>query len=255
MRTLHAGFTGNPQRRFMPSADGSDRTFTTPVLPGVTVHVLGPSRDKEVIRDMTPPVGEAYLRLAAAPVDPGTGERRAPFAAALESASPPAGVTLPEAERDRLRDATALADLDAAVALDAAVNGTSLMIVLDVRGTRLLFPGDAQWGTWAAALKDAAAVDLLRTVSFYKVGHHGSENATPRRFVEELLPDHPWAMVSTIARKQWAHVPKPELLEALTTKRHAVLVRSDEDSAAPQGPSGFAVVAPGAVVEARIPIA
>src|SRR5216683_427479 len=49
---------GNPTRRFLPTLDPAERTFTTAALPGVTVHVLGPSRDKEVIRDMTPPKGE-----------------------------------------------------------------------------------------------------------------------------------------------------------------------------------------------------
>jgi beta-lactamase superfamily II metal-dependent hydrolase len=253
MRTLHAGFKGVRTRRFLPSADGSDRTFTTDALPGVTVHVLGPSRDKEVIRDMTPPAGEAYLRLNAAPLDPASGERRAPFPARFERGSPPAGQELADAERKKLRDATRFDDLDAAVALDAAVNGTSLMIVLDVGGTRFLFPGDAQWGTWNAAMKDPASADLLRRVRFYKVGHHGSENATPRQFVEKLLSDRPWAMVSTIERSQWKNVPKPALLDALRQQKHAILVRSDEDEAAPAVPKVFEIEH-GVVVEARVPL-
>ena len=253
MRTLHSGFQGVRTRRFLPSADGSDRTFTTDALPGVTVHVLGPSRDKEVIRDMTPPAGEAYLRGSAPPVDPASGERRAPFPARFERGSPPAGTELPEAERKKLRDATSFDDLDAAVALDGAVNGTSLMIVLDVAGTRFLFPGDAQWGTWNAALRDPSASELLRSVRFYKVGHHGSENATPRQFVEKVLPDGPWAMVSTIERPQWKNVPKPALLDALRKTKHAILVRSDQDEAAPASPKAF-VVEHGVVVEARIPL-
>lgn len=254
MRTLHSGFAGRPRRRFLPTADRSQGTFTTEALPGVTVHVLGPSRDREVIRDMTPPRGEAYLRLRAAPLDPTTGKPRAPFGKRFETDSPPPGVVLDEEERKKLREAAAFADLDAAVALDQAVNGTSLMIVLEVAGTHLLFPGDAQWGTWAAAMKDPTWADLLRSVRFYKVGHHGSENATPVQFVEKLLPDQPWAMASTIERPQWKNLPKQELLTALTAKRHAILARSDDDDAAPKGAHGFQVEH-GVVVEARLPLA
>jgi len=254
MRTLHSGFAGQPRRRFLPTTDPGERTFTTDALPGVTIHVLGPSRDKEVIRDMTPPKGESYLRLQAAPIDAATGKPRTPFGSRFETASPPEGVTFGDAERKKLRDAAAFADLDAAVALDQAVNGTSLMLVLELAGTHLLFPGDAQWGTWAAAMKDPTWADILRTVRFYKVGHHGSENATPRQFVERLLPDAPWAMASTIERPQWKNLPKVELLEALSEKKHAVLVRSDDDAAAPTGPGGFRVEHDVAV-EAEIPLA
>ncbi len=254
MKTLHSGFAKRPQRRFLPTTDLSERTFTTEALPGVTIHVLGPSRDKEVVRDMTPPRGEAYLRLRAAPLDPATGKPRAPFSQRFETDSPPAGVDFDEAEREKIREAAAFADLDAAVALDQAVNGTSLMLVLEVAGTHLLFPGDAQWGTWAAAMRDSTWEDLLRTVRFYKVGHHGSENATPRTFVEKLLPDGPWAMTSTIQRPQWKNLPKRELLEALSVRKHAIQARSDHDEAAPKGAGGYEVE-PGVVVEARIPLA
>jgi len=253
MKTLHSGFAVDPKRRFLPAADAREWTFTTDALPGVTVHVLGPSRDKEVIRDMTPPKAESYLRLRAAPIDVATGKARAPFPSHFETASPPRGVEFGDAERAKLRDAAAFADLDAAVALDQAVNGTSLMLVLAVAGTHLLFPGDAQWGTWAAAMKNPAWADLLRSVRFYKVGHHGSENATPRQFVEKLLPDAPWAMVSTIERPQWKNLPKPGLLEALSDEKHAILVRSDKDAAAATGPRGYRIEHD-VVVEAEIPL-
>ena len=253
MRTLHSGFAGQPERRFLPTTDASERTFTTEAMPGVTIHVLGPTRDKEVIRDMTPPKGESYLRLREAAIDPATGKPPAPFRGQFETSSPPAGVSFTEAERRKIQDAAAFADLDAAVALDQAVNGTSLMIVLEFAGIHLLFPGDAQWGTWAAAMKEPIWADILRSVRFYKVGHHGSENATPRKFVEQLLPDAPWAMASTIERPQWKNLPKPELLQALSGQKHALLARSDDDAAAPKGPPGFRVEHD-VVVEATIPL-
>ncbi len=250
MRTLHAGFAGNPTRRFLPTVDPAERTFTTEALPGVTVHVLGPSRDKEVIRDMTPPKGESYLRLKAASADAGTASPRPPFARQFVADAAP--LPFPEEEKRKIRSAASLADLDVAVALDQAVNGTSLMLVLEIAGTHLLFPGDAQWGTWASVLKDPRWVDLLRKVEFYKIGHHGSHNATPKDFVEDILRENVWAMASTLERPQWARIPKLELLEALQQK-HAHLARSDKDASAPADEGGFQVE-PGVVVEARIPI-
>lgn len=50
--------------------------------------------------------------------------------------------------------------------------------------TRLLSGGDAQIGNWEYALKvapdKADNLDRPRLVDLYKVGHHGSRNATPR---------------------------------------------------------------------------
>jgi len=74
---------------------------------------------------------------------------------------------------------------------------------------------------------------LLERVAFYKIGHHGSHNATPRRFVKDLLPTACCAMASTMTRKVWPDIPKLELLEALDEKS-AVVARSDQPQAAPK---------------------
>ena len=64
MKTLHSGFSGDPERRFLPTkTDG--RLLKTDVLPGVKIHVLGPSRERDVIRDMDPPKGKSFLRMRA----------------------------------------------------------------------------------------------------------------------------------------------------------------------------------------------
>ena len=52
MTTLHEGFDGNPRRRFLPEKEET-LVIDTPALPGVAVYVLGPSRNKDVIRDMS----------------------------------------------------------------------------------------------------------------------------------------------------------------------------------------------------------
>ena len=92
----------------------------------------------------------------------------------------------------------------------------------------LLFPGDAQWGLWQAALQNPSANELLRKTRFFKVAHHGRHNGTPREFVEEIIHDKSvWSMVSTGPIKQWPAIPKAELLDAL--KSHGgTFARSDK---------------------------
>jgi hypothetical protein len=59
MNTIHRGFAGKPRRRYLPYKTRNKNSFNPKVLPGVTVHLMGPSRDPEVIRDMNPPKGRA----------------------------------------------------------------------------------------------------------------------------------------------------------------------------------------------------
>ncbi len=141
--------------------------------------------------------------------------------------------TFPADDADAIEQATSLSDLAVAVALDKAVNGTSLMLMLQVGATYMLFPGDAQWGTWQAVLEDPEWRELLTKVDFYKVGHHGSHNATPREFVEKLLPEQVVAMASTLTRTIWPNIPKAELIAALQAKQ-AQVARSDEQKESPK---------------------
>lgn len=215
MATLHRGFKGGPRRRYLPDAEGS-RILTLPLLPGVRVHVLGPSRNDQVIRDMDPPPGAGYLHVASLDsdaVDPfQTKWDVSPedFAAAFTD------ITLDERDRGYLKG---LGDVDAfaiAVALEKSLNGTSLVLGLEVDEAVMLFPGDAQWGTWNAILQDPDARELVTRTTFWKLGHHGSHNATPRAFVESLDRGvERWSMVSTSTIKQWPRIPKADLIEAV----------------------------------------
>ena len=65
-------------------------------------------------------------------------------------------------------------------ALDKVMNNTSLILLFEVDGKKLLFPGDAQIENWSYALSKPAVRRLLEGVNVYKVGHHGSRNATPK---------------------------------------------------------------------------
>ena len=136
----------------------------------------------------------------------------------------------------------------AADLLDGTLNNQSLVVLFTCKGKKLLFVGDAQWGNWAYWLygkgvkgKDPgiseSARKILGSIDFYKVGHHGSTNATPIPAVG-AMPQSCAAMCSTetgfpskkrtygsIAKK--TEVPRIALMEALEKQTNSRLVRSD----------------------------
>lgn len=83
----------------------------------------------------------------------------------------------------RAVDARAEELLEMVRVLDGVLNNTSLILHFEVGNLALLFPGDAQIENWSHALDGPDARRnraLLAGVDLYKVGHHGSLNATPR---------------------------------------------------------------------------
>jgi hypothetical protein len=64
--------------------------------------------------------------------------------------------------------------------LDQQMNNTSVILLMQIGSKKLLFPGDAQIENWQFALGQKKYIDLLKSVNLYKVGHHGSLNATPK---------------------------------------------------------------------------
>jgi beta-lactamase superfamily II metal-dependent hydrolase len=131
--------------------------------------------------------------------------------------------------------------------LDGTLNNQSLVVLFTCQGKKLLFVGDAQWGNWAYWLYGKAvtgsdpgitqrAKDILGSIDFYKVGHHGSTNATPIPAVG-ALNEHCASMCSTATgaygnpdRK--TEVPRTALMDAIETKTGKRLVRSDWVAAA-----------------------
>ena len=59
-----------------------------------------------------------------------------------------------------------------------------MVLLIKAGNRRLLFPGDAQLESWqwitAASPNAATNRKNLKKVDLYKVGHHGSRNATPK---------------------------------------------------------------------------
>jgi hypothetical protein len=97
-----------------------------------------------------------------------------------------------------------------------------------------LFGGDAQIENWEYALRAAPDhphnLALLREVDVYKVGHHGSRNATPRTLFklweESATRDRPmYALMSTKAgvhgKTEATKVPRKTLVAAIDTRMTA----------------------------------
>ena len=240
---LHEGFARRDRTRprFLPEKGAFPESFESPVLPGVVIHVLGPPRDPDLIEDLDPEAdGETYRALALRAAAHTGVPVAAPFAAPWQvSDDEEPEFRLDGSEVGRINDLAQSADaVLAASKVDSMINSTSLVLVLQIGKARLLLPGDAAWGTWKRILEDDEARTLLRGSSFFKVGHHGSHNATSKKLVEKVLPQKIPAMISTQQGpgNYRNNIPLPDLLQALEGQGIRY-VRSDRGSA--RLPRGF----------------
>lgn len=157
------------------------------VLPGVKTHVLGPptlKQSKTILRETDTDPEFWMLQAKAGRIV--TGES-GPLFPGFQSSS--YNQRTPPHTRwfiRRLHQVRATQLLELVRILDDAMNNTSIILLFEVNGKKLLFPGDAQIENWNYALKEhkpdaerEAVRALLEDVSLYKVGHHGSRNATP----------------------------------------------------------------------------
>jgi hypothetical protein len=207
--------------------DGTDPTkycepgsvFPLPEVPNVRVYVLGPPEDPKAMRVMNPrkTKHEGYEEFALAPDAKG-------FMAALLPDDGESEFSFPFAPRFRKRPATARSQtffqnhyfgrdpetkasqswrqidtawLEAAeklaLYLDTFTNNTSLALAFEFidTGEILLFPGDAQIGSWLTwhplewkineangTVRTVQTKDLFANTIFYKASHHASHNGT-----------------------------------------------------------------------------
>jgi beta-lactamase superfamily II metal-dependent hydrolase len=216
LENLHQGF-GSGSVRYVERGNAFDNVGN---VKGLHAQILGPPRDTEFLARMDPPAGQRYLRLGPKGVET-AGVR--PFSARWQRKH--SGLLSAKDRRALDRIAQAPAE-DLAFALDSALNNTSVVALFSYAGHHLLFPGDAQYGNWQAWLQDEGAGDILGSVEFYKVAHHGSFNATPKSALEQMHTDHVAAMVST-QNTPWPSIPLPKLIKALERQTGGKLVRSD----------------------------
>lgn len=209
---------------------------------GLSAQILSPPKEKEFFSRMDPPSDQRFL------TKPGdTSNAVTPFP----------NLEIRKGERDydaivkekqplvsakEMRSLHDLAEAPAgrlALALDNVRNNTSLVIVFRFRGKTLLFPGDAQWGNWQSWIGTDAARKLIGELDFFKIAHHGSDNATPVDVVHALRKSGLAAMVSTQV-KPFETIPRIPLITEV--EKHCtghVLVRSDtiKVAGAPEFPS------------------
>jgi hypothetical protein len=159
---------------------------------------------------------------------------------------------------DDAADAGALA-----LAMNNATNNASAVLAFELSkgGKVLLFVGDAQAGNWRSWSDEewddgnskVTVADLLGRTVLYKVGHHGSHNATMKggaakgraslaamaqgKFANEFV-----AMITAV--EAWAHQkPKPDWNHPLPAIKHALVEKAggrvlQTDERLPSKPEG-----------------
>ena len=152
------------------------------VVPGVQVHVIGPptvAQHPAVAKERA--TNSEYWQLYQGLAATGAFD---PAAAGAPTATDERLVGPARWLVERLQAPQLRSLLRIVTALDHAMNNTSVILLIQAGDRRLLFCGDAQVENWEYALSFApdrqAVLELLRGVDLYKVGHHGSRNATPR---------------------------------------------------------------------------
>ena len=194
------------------------------VLPGVKIDVIGPPTLAQSAAIANPAEVDAdefwhiaARRASAVRAARGAGGRIFPDAPVTRSYPQEARWVIPQIDKMRAEEMLAIVR-----SLDDALNNTSLILLFKIAGKVLVFPGDAQLENWRYALRendrsDAIRADLARA-SFYKVGHHGSLNATPKSLWNTFTqrnaaatPDRLATLVSTLSGKHGSVARKTEV--------------------------------------------
>jgi hypothetical protein len=235
---LRSGFNVGADVHFFAAGDALKNPAG---VEGLSVRFLGPPRDEKFLSKMDPPSGHSYLRMKG-----GTSERLhaiEPFSDRWRVASKDPSIAhlrFSAGATESLQKELATPSLNAlAFALDQYKNNTSLVSLFSFRGQQMLFPGDAQWGNWKFWLDQDDAETILQGVTFFKVAHHGSHNATPTDALEKMTRGKFAAMVST-QNVPWDSIPRIPLMDRLGEMTKDRVVRSDSLALAdaPKAPKG-----------------
>lgn len=198
------------------------------ILPGVQVHVLGPptlEQTKTIKKQvhehedefwhLQSSLNDFWSMQASAAANAGDAQSRL-----FPDAATGRGNASTRWFTNRLNQTRAEELLQIVRILDDAMNNTSV-ILLFVCGTKsFLFSGDAQWENWAYALSKPGYRKLLRNIDMYKVGHHGSLNATPKTLWKSF--------------RQRGDAQKRNRLQTVLSTKHGVHGSEERDSEVPR---------------------
>ncbi len=186
-------------------------------LKDTTIHVLGPEND----------VDHFYLGEAADESLRGLEAVEAGLAAraTAEGGSYPANISLSDFRT--LQSRMASAALAFAELSEKVTNNTSVVLLIEWKGKRLLFVGDAEWlsrfkdginnGSWNVMWHERR--DLLDApIDFLKIGHHGSVNATPWQEQGGRARTEPGTILDAILPLP-AGRAKPKAVAVVSTRR------------------------------------
>jgi len=232
--------------------------ITVDALPDIRFYVLGPPKDEASIKKNMSTSSDIIYKL-------GVGNDFLNQIAALENVTQGSifdkKYILKDSESDiekiyhaagnewkKIEDDYLDAANTIALALDSNTNNTSFVIAIESvkSGKVLLFPGDAQVGNWLSwgelsfETEDKKgknvtinAENLLSRTVLYKVGHHGSHNATVKNMGLELMSDDDLVAMIPVDRamaekKDW-EMPAEKLFEQLKGKASERIVMLDDN--------------------------
>ncbi len=190
------------------------------LLPGVKVHVLGPPTlvQTETIRNQVREQSDEFWHMQS------TLDRDDKKKGGLLFPNTPTGGRPASARwfTNRLNQLRVEELLQIVRILDDAMNNTSVILLFECGSKSFLFPGDAQWENWAYALSKEKYRKLLRNIDLYKVGHHGSLNATPKSL---------WKLF-----RQRGNTQKKNRLQTVLSTKHGVHGSDANESEVPRRP-------------------
>ncbi len=243
-----------------------------PSVEGIRIYVLGPSEEFETFTKVNPPADETYRSKGTnfaitdsffAAVADGSdlfdAELYQPFEphlridATVDAPSDQFFISNygfdpePYERWRRINDDWLTTVGGLALNLDSYTNNTCLALAFEFidSGKVLLFPGDAQFSNWISWQNLSWKVDdkkgnekeiktehLLNRTVLYKVGHHGSHNATLKTHGLEMMNSPDLAAMIPVSRekaktKKW-EMPEAILFERLNSRTRGRTVMADE---------------------------
>jgi len=249
--------------------------FPLPGFDDIRIYVLGPSEDYETFTQVNPPADDTYRSkdgLGFALLDsfvaavggvgtPLSTEAFQPFEKRFRIDTAAAqtneffkthyGFDAGAAEEwRRINDDWLSVAGGLALKLDSYTNNTCLALAIEFisSGKVLLFPGDAQFSNWLSWQKltwdipDAdgrkekvTTKDLLARTVLYKVGHHGSHNATLKTHGLEMMTSPDLMAIIPVDRsrakdKKW-EMPEKNLFDRLVDRTRGRVILADDTDA------------------------